>query len=222
METMRLAKFFKNEIKTRSLCLALSFGACVAASAMSDLVTVSVAPQWPAVSQPGTVLRYQVTVTRSGEGELEVSLSALGLPHGATVTFSPSVLRFTGRAPVSMSATMTVTCPEVMTIDDNSFSVIGSTRRESVTSTKGGSALASVQTGTPVLFFDLANGQDITLRGMGVSGVTYQIETASDLRNPSWTKVGPSTADGNGRFIFNDTVKKNLPAQFYRAVQYGS
>jgi len=73
----------------------------------STLLSLTVEPIWPTNSAPGNVLSYKVTALREGSGLLNVSLSSLGLPSGATVAFSPGVLRFTGHVPTSQTAIMT-------------------------------------------------------------------------------------------------------------------
>src|SRR5512137_2798111 len=108
MRTRMLAKL---------LGIILALGAGGAAYAMSSLVGVSIQPQWPATNDPGLVVLYTVTVERAGQGDLDVVLSAAGLPDGATATFSPSFVRFTGQVPTTLTSTLTITCTNLVPTD---------------------------------------------------------------------------------------------------------
>lgn len=101
----------------------------------STLLSLTVEPIWPTNSAPGNVMSYKVTAVREGSGLLNVSLSSLGLPSGATVAFSPGVLRFTGHVPTSQTAIMTVTCVNPTAVDNYPFTVTGTTASSSITVT---------------------------------------------------------------------------------------
>jgi hypothetical protein len=219
------AKPLKEKMKTRTLArllgMMLALGAAGAAHAMSSLVGVSIQPQWPATGEPGTVVLYTVTVERAGEGDLVVMLSCDGLPDGATATFSPSVARFTGRVPTTSTVTMTITCTNMMATDPYPFTVTAVEGVSSLVATnKAGknfdSSFASNPLSRPILAVDPVGKQNMKVRGKGATGITYQIEAASSLENPSWKPLGLSRADGNGRFSYMDSAAApgNL---FYRA-----
>ncbi len=201
------------------LGLALVLMTSPSSYAMSELVSLSVNPEWPVTVTPGTVVLYNVTtVGRAGAGLLEVTFSSAGLPEAMTVTFSPPVLRFTGNAATEKVSVMTITCPAVMPTEIYPFTVTATAQRESLTITNqvvlppsGG--LQSVTLGVVRL-----SETNLELRGKGLSGQTYQIETTTDLAHPDWTPIGTTTADGNGRFMFPITVDKNTPQRFFRAV----
>ena len=126
----------KKRVYTILIGLALSLASVNTSHAMSEFVSLSIEPEWPATSNPGTVILYKVTaVVREGSGLLEVALSTLGLPEGATVSFAPSLLRFTGHEPTNQTAIMTVTCPEVTPTDTYPFTVTGTPQRETITLT---------------------------------------------------------------------------------------
>jgi hypothetical protein len=188
---------------------------------MSELVTVSIEPQWPTTSTPGTVIVYGVSaVTRAGQGLLEVSLSSLGFPDGATVTLSPSVLRFTGHDPLIQTATLTVTCTNVTPTDNLPFTITGTAQRQTVTLTNQVQMVAQKMPNlSPSLALDSLGAGNLRLRGKGASGQTYQVESVPSLSDTNWTPVGTTTADGNGRFTFFTAVAKEAPVRFYRAVE---
>jgi len=201
--------------------MALSLASVSTSHAMSEFVSLSIEPEWPATSTPGTVLLYKVTaVVREGSGLLEVALSTLGLPEGATVSFAPSLLRFTGHEPTNQTAIMTVTCPEVTPTDTYPFTLTGDAQREAITFTNQvEQELYSLIVAPPLLALDRLSEGGLRLRGKGTTGQTYTIETSPTLTNPVWTPAGSSTADGNGRFTFFTAQAPDAPVRFYRAVE---
>jgi hypothetical protein len=221
MNTLPTNKIMKQRVYSILIGMALSLTIVSTGHAMSTFVSLSIEPEWPTTSNPGTVILYKVTaVVREGSGLLEVSLSSLGLPAGATVEFSPSPLRFTGHVPYVQTAMMTVTCPEVTPTDTYPFTLTGDARREALTLTNQvEQELYSLIVGPPVLILDRLSGNDLRLRGKGTTGQTYKIESTPSLTQPDWTTLGTSTADGNGRFTFFTAQAAGAPMRFYRAVE---
>lgn len=211
----------KNRIYALLLGLAFALTSASTGQAMSELVSVSFEPLWPETTTPGNVILYKVTaVVREGSGLLEVALSSQGLPQGATVSFSPSALRFTGHALTVQSATMTVTCPMVMPTETYPFTVTGTAQREAITvANQVPPDNQGLISGPPTLWMDALAGGGLRVRGKGVSGRAYQIESSPSLVNPTWTAVGSSTADGNGRFSFFTAKPVGANVWFYRAVE---
>lgn len=205
-----------------SIAASLVFGLAATHSgfAMSELVSLTIEPQWPTTTNPGNVILYKITtVGREGQGLLEVRLSCGGLPAGMNVSFAPDVLRFTGRAVTNQTSIMTVTCPSVMPTDIYPFTLTGAAQRETLTATNELRALPAMPSEPPKLDLDLLDGTTVWIRGMGAGGQTYRIETTTDLANPDWVEAGQTTADGNGRFsYFFSAPVKTEPKRFYRAV----
>lgn len=187
--------------------------------AMSELISLSALPVWPTSTTPDTTVTYNVsTVGRGGAGLLEVTLTAGDLPPGVTVTFSPSVLRFTGNALSTQTARMSVTCTVPTPVDCYPFTITGTSKRESITITN--LVMFSPQyvaTRPPTLYIDNLGNGALLLRGLGATAKTYEIQATSDLSNPVWTPLGNTTADGNGRFIF--PTSQTTPARFFRAME---
>jgi hypothetical protein len=210
----------KTKVQTILIGMALTLMSASVSHAMSEFVSMSVEPEWPATSNPGTVLTYKITaVVRAGSGLLEVALSSLGLPEGATVQFSPSVLRFTGHQLTTQTATMTVTCPEPTATDTYPFTLTGTALRETITLTNQvQQPFYSSIIAPPGLVIDRLSEGGLRLRGRGATGQTYTIEATPSLTNPVWTPVGSSTADGNGRFTFFPAPVSDASPRFYRAV----
>src|SRR5215471_14474055 len=76
--------------------------------AESTVGSVSSGPQSPDPVQAGSNATYVVTVNRTGNGNLDVYLSATGLPAGVTATFTPIPVHFTGSTNFSATAQLVV------------------------------------------------------------------------------------------------------------------
>ena len=61
----------KNRVYSLLIGTAFGLATCGASHAMSELVSMTVEPEWPATSQPGTVVLYKISVVREGQGLLE-------------------------------------------------------------------------------------------------------------------------------------------------------
>ncbi len=205
------------------LGLTFSLASAGTSHAMSQLVSLSLEPLWPTSSTADGNLVYNVTtVGRGGAGLLEVTLTAGAMPPGVTVTFSPSVLRFTGNELTAQTATLTVYCPSLVPLDSYPFTLTGTALRESITITNLVMfAPEYVAVRPPTLYLDNLGNNALRLRGLGATGKTYQIEATSELTNPVWSPLGSATADGNGRFAFFTAQAADAPMRFYRAVQSG-
>ena len=197
---------------------AFSLATCGVSHGMSEFFHMTMEPLWPESSDPGTVLLYKITAYRSGQGLLKVELSSDGLPEGATVSFTPSTLRFTGRVPTTRTAIMAINCAEVTATDTYEFTITGEARRQTITLTNEVTLSSKAVEGLPVLYVDPLPENTVKIRGLGSSGQTYQIESTPDLANPVWTPIGSTTADGNGRFIFFVPEIDASPMKFFRAV----
>lgn len=205
--------------RRRLLSVALFTAATHACLAMSHLTAISVTPASPATNAPDGTTLYTVTVTRVGEGVLNVALEAGGLPAGATATFATNPLRFTGREPLTLTTTLTITGTNLTPANLASLTVTGTSAREIITATvTPGSDESAANAAGPMLTLTALPDGVMQLRGQGVSGNTYQIETTADLAHPVWAPLASATADGNGRFLLTDTPAKDVNARFYRAV----
>ena len=172
MHTLPTTTSMKKRIYAISIGMALGLASVGDSRAMSTLIDLSFAPEWPATSNPGTVIVYNVTaVAREGSGMLDVSLSSLGLPEGAIVSFSPSVLRFVGHELTNQTSVMTITCPTVMPTDSYPFTITGTARRESITITnRFVQPLYAPIYGPLALAVDRLSGNSLRLRGKGSTG----------------------------------------------------
>jgi hypothetical protein len=188
---------------------------------MSELISLSTEPMWPSASTPDSNLVYSVTtVGRGGSGLLEVTLTAGAMPPGVTVTFSPSVLRFTGNQLTAQTATMTVHCSSPIPLDCYPFTLTGTAQRETVTVTNLVMFTPEyVATRPATLYLDNLGQGALRLRGLGATAKTYRIEAKSAVTGTVWTPLGSATADGNGRFTFFTDQAAGASARFYRAVE---
>jgi hypothetical protein len=221
MNALPTNKIMKKRICTVLIAIGLALATTSVSHAMSELVSLSTEPLWPTSSTPATDLLYNVTtVGRAGSGLLEVTLSAGDMPPGVTVTFSPSVLRFTGNQVTSQTATMTVHCPTPLPLDCYPFTLTGTALREGVSVTNLVMFTAAyVATRPPKLYLDNQGKGALRLRGLGATAKAYKIEATPDLTHPVWTPLGAATADGNGRFTFFTAQATNAPVCFYHAVE---
>lgn len=204
--------------------LALAVAGANTSHAMSEFASLTLTPLWPTNSTPGNVVSYGVTLERLGSGMLSVDFSSSGLPEGTTVSFTQDPARYTGNNPRFMYFVMTVTATKPTPTDSFTFVVTGTSRRESISVTNTIQNLFKGNSTAPVLLsLDLRPSGDVELRGLGTTGESYQIEATNDLNNPTWTSVGLSTAEGNGRFTFIHAAAQSpgIPMRFYRAVKPG-
>jgi hypothetical protein len=213
----------KNQIGALFIGLTFTLASVSSSHAMSELVSMSKDPVWPASSTPDGNIVYNVTtVGRSGSGLLEVVLTADGMPPGVTVTFNPTSLRFTGNKLTAQTATMTVHCPSLIAIDCFPFTITGTARHEAITITNEVYFTPQfVAVRPPTLMLDRLTNGVLHLRGLGATGKIYQIQASPSLSEQVWTTIGTSTADGNGRFTFftsQTSLPGDLPVRFFRAV----
>jgi hypothetical protein len=219
MKSLKTVGLTFRAARRRLLSVALFTAATHACLAMSHLTAISVSPAGPTTNAPSGTTLYTVTVTRIGEGVLNVALTADGLPAGATATFAANPLRFTGREPLTLTTTLTITGNNLTPADLASLTVTGTSRRETVTATvTPGAEEPAAPAAGPTLTLEALPDGAMQLRGQGVSGNTYQIETTADLTHPVWSPLASATADANGRFMLMDTPAKDVNARFYRAV----
>ncbi len=221
MNALPTKKIMKHRAHAVLIGIAFALANATATPAMSTLITLSTEAMWPTSSTPDSNLVYTVTtVSRGGSGLLEVTLSAGAMPPGVTVTFSPSVLRFTGNQVTTQTAIMTVHCPSLIPLDSYPFTLTGTALRESITVTNQVMFTPEyIATRPPTLYLDKLGGGSLRLRGLGATGKTYQIEAKSNLTDSVWMPLGSSIADGNGRFTFFTAQAAGAPVRFYRAVQ---
>ncbi len=221
MNALPTNKLMKKRMYTTLVAVVLTLTTASVCHAMSELISLSTEPVWPTSSTPDSNLVYTVTtVGRGGAGLLEVTLTAGDMPPGVTVTFSPSMLRFTGNQLTAQTATMTVHCPYLIPVDCYPFTLTGTALRESITVTNIVYFTPEyVATRAPTLYLDNLGNGSLRLRGLGATGKTYRIEATSDIAHPVWAPLGFATADGNGRFTFFTAKAVNVSMRFYRAVE---
>jgi hypothetical protein len=201
--------------------LTLVLGSGLASHAMSTFVSISMEPQWPGTNDPGNVVLYTVTVTRAGQGDLEVALSSQGLPDGAIGTFSLNPVRFTGQVPAALTSTLTITLTNPVPTDPIPFTVTGRETDTVLTVTNDAgktfdASFAANPASRPILALDLLGKRNMKLRGKGATAKTYRVEVTSSLGNPSWGPVGLTHSDVNGRFTYMDSDAKAPDSLFYR------
>jgi hypothetical protein len=217
-------ELMRNQLRALLLGLTFSLASVGVSHGMSELLSISKEPVWPVSSTPDGSLVYNITtVGRGGAGLLEVTLTAGDMPPGVTVTFSPSLLRFTGNQTTSQTATMTVSCADPIPLDSFPFTITATALRETITDTNQVLySAAAVATRPPTLMLDSQTNSALRLRGLGGTVKSYQIEATSSLSKPIWIPLGSATADANGRFTFLTSQVPGSSACFFRAVTSGA
>jgi len=201
-----------------SLAVLISPGNLSAASVLSS---VAISAQTPSAVAPGSNATFIVTVSRTDNGNLDAYLSASGLPAGATASFSPAMVHFTGSTPTSGTSTLTISTDGSLATCSNSFNV---------TATDGASFNKKSCTSSMMLSCS-AKPQSIFTCGVLADG-SFQfvcngspnqpclIQATTNLTAPAWSTIGTNTADGSGIMSFIDADAKNYPARFYRTSAY--
>ena len=200
----------------------LSFLVCPGGvKAESQLSSVAISSQTSGPVLAGSNATYIVTVSRSGNGNIDIYLSASGLPAGTTASFAPSMLHFTSSSPTSGTATLTLSTDASLTGCSNSFNVVatdgGSFNRRTCT---GALVLACAPKVRGLLTGKVLPGGSFQLSCNGNPNQTCLIQATTNLIAPNWSTIGTNTADGNGILQFIDTDTKNYPARFYRTAAY--
>ena len=208
----------KHRVYALLLGTAFSLAICGLSHAKSEFITLSTTPVWPIFSAADSNIVYTVSsVGRGGAGVLEVTLTAGDMPPGVTATFSPSVLRFTGNQLMAQTATLTISCQSLIPVESFPFTITGTSKNETITITNVVEFTPQyVATRPATLYIDDLGNSALRLRGLGATGKTYEIQATSDISNPTWTSLGNSSADGNGRFTFFTSQVTNAPARFFR------
>jgi len=211
---MRLLSF----VSLTSLAFLINPGNILAASVLSS---VAISSQSPSAVVPGSNATYTVTVSRTDNGNLDAYLSVSGLPAGATASFSPAMVHFSGSTPTSGTAALTISTDASLASCSNSFTV---------TATEGGSSNQKSCAGSLMLAC-APKAQSILSCGvlpdgsfqLVCNGSPYQaclIQAATNLIAPTWSTIGTNTADGNGILSFIDADAKIYQARFYRTAAY--
>jgi hypothetical protein len=222
MKIVRIVAGLKRQVTGLLTGITFGLATCGVASAMSTLVSVTIEPQWPDSTDPGNVVLYKVTVTRAGEGDISVALSATGLPDGATNSFSINPIRFTGNVPTQITTILTIACTNLIATDAYPFVVTGVAERQTLSAVNPAAAtfdaiFAANPASRPTLSIDLLGRRNMKIRGKGATGKAYKIEASQTLSAPSWGSIGTSRADGNGRFSYLDSNAQAPDVLFYRS-----
>jgi hypothetical protein len=195
-------------ICARSALLALS-GSVLGAPV---LTSVSSGPQTPDPVAPGSNATYVVTVTRTGNGNMDVYLSAYDLPTGATATFLPNPVHFTGPAPASATAQLVVTTTDstlpgsydfsLVADDGTSFNIITNTATLNVG--LSGAGIVRLPDGSISVSFDTPTGQ------------VCRLQATTNLFDAYWTTLCTTNSGTFNLLMFVDQDAPKYPSRFYR------
>jgi len=176
------------------------------------LSSVAVGPQLPGPISPGESAAFTVTVSRIGNGNIDVYLTISGLPAGATPSFSPGMVHFTGPSPIADASALTIS---------TTASTPGGTYPFTVTGDDGASHNLKLGAGVLIIGTGIASLQmlpdsSVNLTCSGFPGQTYLIQTTTNLTSPVWTTIATNTAAPDSLFSFIDLGAISCPCRFYR------
>jgi len=193
------------------LTLVLANCHCVLADPLLNAVTVTA--QSPKPVCRGDTAAFVVTMTKVEKGNLEVYLTATGLPTGATATFSPNPIRFSGDSKTSATASLLIDTSASTPPGLNPFSVIAAAGGTHNTRTNSGTlevTLCSPGAGR------MPNGV-MCLAFESTPGLNCRIEATTDLTPPAlWTTLCTTNSGTNSLLVFADLDSTNHPIRFYR------
>jgi hypothetical protein len=184
------------------------------------LTSVAVSAQSPASIMAGASATYTVTVTRTNNGNLDVFLSVSGLPAGATPTFSPGTVHFTGPGPVQETSTLTISTLASVPNGVYPFTLVGTDGSSfNYKTAQGTLVVGDGMTAMSIVSCSMQGDSGFTLTCAGGPNEKCLIQATTDLSSPnSWITIGTNTSGADGRFSFIDADAKNYPARFYRTM----
>ena len=201
--------------------LLLAAGLARAAHADPLLLSVPLGPQSPATIIPGSNATYTVTVNRTNSGSMTINLSCLGLPAGASASFSPNPILFGFGPPDSKTATLTISTTSALAQGSYNFTVKAQ---------DGGSHNIVTNTGTLLVGSDgkttLAS-QNITYVQVLPDGSasialhaapskSYVLQATPTLSPSAWVTISTNTTDTTGNCILIDSTASAFSSRFYR------
>ncbi|SRR6266446_5231542 len=176
------------------------------------LTAVDVGPQSPSPVCQGGAATFVVTVTRIGNGNMDVYLTAAGLPPGATASFSPNPVKFAGPTPPTGTSTLVISTTGGTPPGADPFSVIADDGGSLNTKTNTGALNVSLCSAGVA---QLPDGS-ISLTFPGVAGQTYLIQATTNLAAPVWTTICTTNMGNNNVLKLIDSDSTNYPMRFYR------
>jgi hypothetical protein len=189
------------------------------ARASSTLASVSVGEQTVGAINPGGTATFPVTVTRTGAGRLDVDLSISGLPAGATATFSPDELTFTGNKPDSLTSTLTITIPASLPLGCSSFTVTASEERHDNHGHNKKTAARQMYVGVGHICLTTTPNGTVTVGCAGKPGDVMVLQTTTNLTTASWTTIATNVTDASGWSTWPALDMTNCPCRFFRTVK---
>jgi hypothetical protein len=207
-------KTMKKNLSVSIAALALALLGARDIQASPTLSSVSVGPQSPAMVAPGGSAQFAVTVTVAGNGNLDAYLSVTGLPAGATASFSPAMITFTGSTPGSQTAILTITTTASMPLGGYDFTA---------TANDGGShnnvtCQGTLMVGVGIASLQVQPDSSTKITCCGFPGQTYLLQASASMITPSWTTIATNTVGASAVFTFIDLDAKNYPCRFYRTM----
>ena len=208
------------------ICLAIAaFTLGHPGNAMADpfISSVIVSPQSPTVVSPGSNATYTVTVTKTNSGNLQAYLFVSGLPAGASASFSPSTLTFTGNNELSATSTLTIATSNSTPCGVYAFMVTAQDGGSSNLKTGGGTLIIGIDPPGPapsLTSLSCVSNQNVRLSCQGNAGQVFLVLATTNLLNPSWTVIATNVIAPNGLANFTELDGAIYPARFYRTLKF--
>jgi hypothetical protein len=206
----------RNTVRIGTLALMLITGGKLLADPL--MTSLQLGTQSPDPINSGGTATYNITITKTNSGGMDLYLSTLNLPAGATASFTPNPIAISKSA-TSGTGTLIISTTNTLAQGRYSFQVVANdgSSHNSMTNT----AILDVGSplGSPVATVTLAQ----TPSGWRFSfptqpGHSYQVQATSDLSAPAWTTLCTTNCGTNYLLVFMDTDKTFYSCRFYRAV----
>ena len=201
----------KNSVSLWALVLALINGGQLLAEPL--MTSLQTGQQAPDPINPGSSASYTISLTKTNSSSMTVNLSALGLPSGATASFSPNPVNFASKA-TSGTATLVISTTSAIRPGYYPFRVVAqdggshNTITNTVILDVGLLSPGLVQMGDGCWCFAFATQP----------GQSYSVQATTNLCAPSWTTLCTTNSGTNNLLVFMDEDKAYYPSRFYRAV----
>jgi hypothetical protein len=203
----------KNLVSRLTFIVALASGGELLADQSVGSLQIGPETQDPVCLGRSASYSVTITATNSNSGALDFDLSTLGLPPGATATFSPSSIKIVNKTSPG-TATLVISTTNTIMPGSYPFSVMS--RDSASGNTITNTATLNVGPCLPWLVQD-TNGCWCYTFGTQ-PGNTYQIQVTTSLCPPNWTTLCTTNAGIYSFLVFMDADKAFYSIRFYRAV----
>jgi hypothetical protein len=177
------------------------------------MTSLQVGAQAPDPVSPGGSATYSITITKTNSGGVVINLSTLGLPAGATASFSPNPVSISKSATVGM-ATLTISTTNALQPTYYPFQVVGQDGGSHNTLTNNAALDMGIR---PACLERMPDGCFCYTFG-SIPGKTYLVQANTNLCCATWTTLCSTNAGTNSLMMYIDTDRTFYSCRFYRTV----